>query len=132
MTAAGWPSAPSSRRSTTTLLGGLGIDATDGDRADPTTWPELRERIADAFAGRTRDEWTAVFAGTDACVAPVLSLLEAQREPHLAARGTFAEHSGVVQPAPAPRFSGTPAHLDRPPPAAGQHTAEVLREWLDG
>jgi alpha-methylacyl-CoA racemase len=62
----------------------------------------------------------------------VLSLLEAQREPHLVARGTLVEQGGVVQPAPAPRFSGTPTHLHRPPPAAGQHTAEVLREWLGG
>jgi alpha-methylacyl-CoA racemase len=114
------------------LLHRLGIDATDGDRSDPTTGPELRERIAAAFAGRTRAEWTAEFAGTDACVAPVLSLLEAQQQPHLVARGTFVEHGGVVQPAPAPRFSGTPTQVDRPPPAVGQHTAEVLREWLGG
>jgi alpha-methylacyl-CoA racemase len=64
-------------------------------------------------------------------VAPVLSLLEAQQEPHLVARDMFVEHGGVVQPAPAPRFSGTPTQVDRPPPAAGQHTAEVLGEWLD-
>ena len=70
------------------------------------------------------------FAGTDACVAPVLGLGDATRHPHLAARGTFVEHGGVVQPAPAPRFSRTPAALDRPPPAAGQHTDEVLAEWL--
>jgi alpha-methylacyl-CoA racemase len=114
------------------LLAGLGIDASDGDRTDPASWPGLRERIADAFARRTRVEWTEVFAGTDACVAPVLSLVEARQQPHLVARGTFVEHGEVVQPAPAPRFSGTPTHLDRPPPAAGQHTADVLREWLDG
>jgi alpha-methylacyl-CoA racemase len=114
------------------LLSGLGIRASEGDRTDPTTWPHLRERIAAAFARRTRGEWTEVFAGTDACVAPVLSLLEAQREPRLVARGTLVEQGGVVQPAPAPRFSGTPTHLHRPPPAAGQHTAEVLREWLGG
>jgi alpha-methylacyl-CoA racemase len=112
------------------LLAGLGIDAADGDRTDPTTWPALRERVAAAFASRTRDEWTAEFAGTDACVAPALSLPEAQQQPHLVARGTVVEHGGVVQPAPAPRFSGTPTHVDRPPPAAGQHTAEVLRDWL--
>jgi alpha-methylacyl-CoA racemase len=114
------------------LLAGLGIDASEGERTDPTIWPELRQRIAAAFARRTRDDWTEVFAGTDACVAPVLSLLEAGQQPHLVARGTFVQHGGVVQPVPAPRFSGTPAQLNRRPPAAGQHTAEVLREWLGG
>jgi alpha-methylacyl-CoA racemase len=60
----------------------------------------------------------------------VLGLGEATRHPHLVARGTFVEHGGVVQPAPAPRFSRTPGALDRLPPAAGQHTDEVLDEWL--
>jgi alpha-methylacyl-CoA racemase len=110
------------------LLTRLGIDPVD--RTDPSTWPALRQSIAESFATRTRDEWTAAFAGSDACVAPVLSLLEAQQEPHLVARGTFVEHSGVVQPAPAPRFSRTPGALDRPPPVAGQHTDEVFAEWL--
>jgi alpha-methylacyl-CoA racemase len=112
------------------LLAGLGIDPADGDRNDPSAWPVLRQRIADAFATRTRDEWTQAFAGTDACVAPVLGLADATRHPHLAARGTFVEQAGVLQPAPAPRFSRTTAALDRTPPAAGEHTAEVLAEWL--
>ncbi len=112
------------------LLTRLGIDATDGDRRDPSTWVALRRRIAETFATRTRAEWTAVFAGSDACVAPVLGLGEATRHPHLAARGTYVEHAGVMQPGPAPRFSRTAATLDRPPPAAGQHTDEVLAEWL--
>jgi alpha-methylacyl-CoA racemase len=113
------------------LLGRLGIEASHApDRTDPSTWPALRQRLADAFASRTREEWTEVFAGSDACVAPVLGLGEATRHPHLAARGTFVEHGGVVQPAPAPRFSRTPGELDRLPPAAGQHTDEVLAEWL--
>ena len=88
------------------------------------------ETFADVFATRTRAEWTEVFAGSDACVAPVLGLGDATRHPHLAARGTFVEHAGVVQPAPAPRFSRTQASLDRKPPGAGQHTDEVLAEWL--
>jgi alpha-methylacyl-CoA racemase len=71
-----------------------------------------------------------VFAGSDACVAPVLGLTEATRQPHLAARGTFVEHKGVVQPAPAPRFSRTPGSLGRIPPAIGQDTDEVLADWL--
>jgi len=110
------------------LVHRLGIET--ADRTDPSTWPVLRQRIADVFATRTRDEWTEEFAGSDACVAPVLGLGEATRHPHLVARGTFVEHGGVVQPAPAPRFSGTPGALDRLPPAAGQHTDEVLAEWL--
>ena len=112
------------------LLAGLGLDPADTERADPSTWPALRQRIADGFATRTRDEWTAVFAGSDACVAPVLGLTEATEHPHLLARGTYVEVGGVTQPAPAPRFSRTPGRLDRPPPVPGQHTAEVLAEWL--
>ena len=112
------------------LVTRLGLDPADSARDDPSAWPVLRERIAAAFARRTRAEWTAVFAGSEACVAPVLSLTEAHRQPHLVARGTFVEHGGTVQPAPAPRFGATPTRLDRSPPAAGQHTAEVLDEWL--
>jgi alpha-methylacyl-CoA racemase len=89
----------------------------------------LRERLAAVFLTRTRDEWSALFHDGDGCVAPVLSLHEAPHDPHLAARGTFAEHLGVVQPTPAPRFSATPATLGGPPPLPGQHTEEVLREW---
>jgi alpha-methylacyl-CoA racemase len=110
------------------LVHRLGVEA--ADRTDPSTWPVLRQRIAEAFATRTRDEWTEEFANGDACVAPVLGLGEATRHPHLVARGTFVEHGGVVQPAPAPRFSRTPGALDRLPPEAGQHTDEVIAEWL--
>ncbi|MDQ0369552.1 alpha-methylacyl-CoA racemase [Catenuloplanes indicus] len=91
--------------------------------------PGLREEISNAFAGRTRDEWVKVFAGSDACVAPVLSLAEATRDPHLVARGTFANRDGVPQPAPAPRFSATPASLRRPPALPGAHTTDVLADW---
>jgi alpha-methylacyl-CoA racemase len=98
-------------------------------RDDPSCWPRLRAAIAERFRGRTRAEWTEVFSGTDACVAPVLSLAEAPDAPHLAARGTFTEAYGTVQPAPAPRFSATPGALHRPPPLPGEHTAEVARDW---
>ncbi len=98
-------------------------------RADSSEWPRLREAIADAFASRTRSEWTAVFDGTDACVAPVLSLTEATGHPHLAARETFVDVAGVVQPGPAPRFSRTVAPRPTPPPAVGADTADVLRDW---
>ncbi|KOG62037.1 carnitine dehydratase, partial [Streptomyces antibioticus] len=79
----------------------LGLDDLAPARKDWTRWGELRERIAAAFKSRTRAEWTAVFADSDACVAPVLSLREAPAHPHLAARGTFTDHGGITQPAPA-------------------------------
>ena len=96
---------------------------------DLARWPELRRLLADRFSERTRDEWAAVFAGTDACVAPVLTFAEAQQHPHLAARRTLTECDGVPQPAPAPRFSRTPAQLAAAPAPAGAHTREVLTDW---
>jgi alpha-methylacyl-CoA racemase len=73
------------------------------------SWPKLKARLAEIFRTRTRDEWCALLEDTDACVAPVLPLAEAPRHPHNVARGTFVEADGVIQPAPAPRFLGTPA-----------------------
>jgi alpha-methylacyl-CoA racemase len=96
---------------------------------DVARWPEMRRRFAAVFASRSRDEWTKVFAGTDACVAPVLSVTEAPREPHLVARGTFEERDGVVQPAAAPRFVDRPARAGGGPPLAGEHTRAVLADW---
>ncbi|SFY52310.1 CaiB/BaiF CoA transferase family protein [Streptomyces sp. F-1] len=98
-------------------------------RGDLSRWDELRARIADRFRARTRAEWTAVFEGTDACVAPVLSLREAPHHPHLAARGTFIEHAGLTQPAPAPRFSATPAAVRTGPALPGADTEAVARDW---
>jgi len=98
---------------------------------DTARWPQMRERFALRFASRTQEEWTKLFSGTDACVAPVLPMSEAPRHPHLAARGTFTESGGVAQPAPAPRFSEAasgpvgalaPGEITRP----GAHTADVL------
>ncbi|MFF0227720.1 CaiB/BaiF CoA transferase family protein [Streptomyces sp. NPDC004629] len=107
----------------------LGLDDLIPARTDPTRWGELRERIATRFKSRTRDAWTAVFEGSDACVAPVLSLREAPRHPHLAARGTFTEHAGLTQPAPAPRFSATPTAVRTAPALPGTGTADVARDW---
>ena len=98
-------------------------------RPGPSEWPRLRRAIAGVFATRTRAEWEAVFAGSDACVTPVLSLKEATEHPHLVARGTFVEVDGVRQPAPAPRFDRTPGAIQRPPARRGQHTREVLESW---
>ncbi|MFL1461010.1 CaiB/BaiF CoA transferase family protein [Roseococcus sp. DSY-14] len=83
------------------------------DRMDPARWPVQKARLAGAFAARTRDEWAAAFAGTDACVTPILSMAEAPQDPHLRARGTFQEVEGVVQPTPAPRFSRSESLLRR-------------------
>lgn len=111
------------------LLERLGLTQDVPDRRDPSTWPALRSMLAETFRTRTRDEWTQVFEGTDACVAPVLDFAEAAKHPHLAARGTYVERDGLVQPAPAPRFSRTPGALSTPPPAAGSGTREALTAW---
>ena len=109
------------------LLEGLAIDPAEvGEQHDRSQWPSMRDRFAATFATRSRDEWVAHFAGRDACVAPVLTTEETLADPHLSARGTVVELEGVLQPAPAPRFGATPATLDRPPPAPGEHTDEVL------
>jgi alpha-methylacyl-CoA racemase len=110
------------------LLTGLGLTNVP-DRGDPQNWPELRALLSARFKDRTRDEWAAVFAGSDACVEPVLSLNEAARDPHLVARETFVTDDGIIQPSPAPRFSRTPGQLSEPPPRPGQHTTEALTEW---
>jgi alpha-methylacyl-CoA racemase len=113
------------------LLDGLGLDPADvGDQHDRSGWPAMRERLTDLFASRTREEWADHFAGTDACVTPVLSFAEAAAHPHLRARGTFVEVDGVTQAAPAPRFSRTPSVVPRPPVAAGStEVSQVLSGW---
>ncbi|UGY94465.1 CaiB/BaiF CoA transferase family protein [Streptomyces gobiensis] len=107
----------------------LGIGETAPSRDDLAHWDELRQDIAARFKTRTREEWTEVFEGSDACVAPVLSLSEAPAHPHLAARDTFVEHSGITQPAPAPRFSATPGSVRTAPAQPGADTAEVAQDW---
>jgi len=95
-------------------------------RAD---WPAMKERVAALFRAKTRDEWTSIFDGTDACVAPVLSPWEAHRHPHNVARSTYIEVDGAVQPAPAPRFSRTPSVVSKPPSPPGADTVSGLVEW---
>ncbi|MGW4171798.1 CaiB/BaiF CoA transferase family protein [Streptomyces chartreusis] len=107
----------------------LGVEDFASARKDFSRWGELRDAVAARFKSRTRDEWTAVFEGSDACVAPVLSLREAPRHPHLAARGTFTDHGGITQPAPAPRFSATPTAVRTGPAQPGADTADVARDW---
>ncbi|MGW7441596.1 CaiB/BaiF CoA transferase family protein [Streptomyces sp. NPDC054849] len=107
----------------------LGITDVAPARKDLARWGELREAVAARFKTRTREEWTAVFEGSDACVAPVLSLREAPDHPHLAARGTFTDFGGIVQPAPAPRFSATPVAVTGGPAQPGAHTGSVAADW---
>jgi len=112
------------------LLDGLGIDADElGPQMDRTTWPASKARLAAVFRTRTRDEWCALFAGRDACVAPVLTPLEAVDHPHNRTRGTFMELGGVPQPAPAPRFSRTPGAVHGPASHAGDDAERALESW---
>ena len=96
---------------------------------DQRAWPDLRARLAAIFETKTREEWCEIMEGTDVCFAPVLSLDEAPRHAHNLARETFVEVAGVIQPAPAPRFSATPGAIAGPPPAIGAHTREALADW---
>ena len=111
------------------LLRGLGLDdAGLPAQHDLAGWPVLRARFTDVFKQRTQAEWTEIFEGSDACVAPVLALGEARSHPHNVARGTFTDVGGVVQPAPAPRFGRTPAAQPAPPAEPGSSTDEVLTD----
>ncbi len=111
------------------MVAKTGIDAEGIDQNDRAAWPEMRTRLAEAVKAKTRDEWCEILDGSDACFAPVLSLAEAPGHPHNEARGTFVDVGGALQPAPAPRFSRTPAEIARPSPHPGQHTAEALADW---
>jgi crotonobetainyl-CoA:carnitine CoA-transferase CaiB-like acyl-CoA transferase len=109
------------------LLAILGLDEAGlPAQYDRSGWPELRARFTEAFAGRTQGEWTEAFAGSDACVAPVVSPQDAPAHPHNAARGTFIDVGGVIQPAPAPRFARTPCGPPAPPVRPGSDTGQVL------
>ena len=96
---------------------------------DRGRWPELRAAFARAFKSRTRDEWCALFEGSDACFAPVLSFSEARGHAHNAARGSFVAVAGVPQPAPAPRFSRTPGEVRGAPPERGEGGRAALADW---
>jgi alpha-methylacyl-CoA racemase len=112
------------------MLERLGLDASDFDnRMDPAIWPTHKARLAEAFLSRTRDAWAAIFADSDGCVTPILSMAEAPSHPHVAARETFVTAHGAVQPAPAPRFSRTPSAIGAAPPLRGEHGAEILAEF---
>ena len=108
---------------------GLAGDARFQGQLDREAWPELKRAFEQVFKEKTRDEWAKIFEGSDACVAPVLSALEAPEHPHHVARKTFTTVAGALQPSPAPRFSRTPVAIARPPAAPGAHTDEALRDW---
>ena len=112
------------------LLSRLGLSDEDlPPQMERDRWPEIKERLAKLFRTRTRQQWCDILEGTDVCFAPVLDLDEAPRHPHNVVRQTFVEVDGVTQPAPAPRFSRTPARIQSAPAAAGQHTEEGFRDW---
>jgi alpha-methylacyl-CoA racemase len=112
------------------LVAVLGLDVDElPEQADRASWPKMKELFGQRFRTRTRDQWCELAAGTDACVAPVLTLSEAPTHPHHLARGTFIEVDGVPQPAPMPFFDRTPAALPRPRPRRGQHTVSGLLDW---
>ncbi|MGH3832757.1 MAG: CaiB/BaiF CoA transferase family protein [Pseudonocardiaceae bacterium] len=112
------------------LLEGLGLtDANLPGQLDQAGWPVLRQRFTAVFASRTRDEWAALFEGTDACVTPVLAFGEVPAHPHIAARGTLINLGGQLQAAPAPRFSRSCPDRPTPPREPGSDTAEVLADW---
>lgn len=95
---------------------------------DPSRWDEFKAELTEVFKTKTRDEWCAIMEGTDVCFAPVLSIWEAPDHPHAKARDSYLEIDGVVQPAPAPRFSRTVPTVQGAPRAPGQDTVSVLAE----
>ena len=96
---------------------------------DRSQWPAMRVSLTQAFATKTRSEWCSIFADSDACFAPVLSMTEAPSHPHNVARNTFVNAHGIRQAAPAPRFSKTPGAIQGPPRNAGADTDAILKDW---
>jgi alpha-methylacyl-CoA racemase len=112
------------------LIGPLGFDDLDAaQQMDSTRWPALKQRFAELFRTRRRDEWLDFFDGHEICFAPVLSMSEARAYPHNVERQAFVDVGGAPHPAPAPRLSRTPSTVQGPPAAAGAHTSAVLVEW---
>lgn len=110
-------------------LTGLEGDEEFAKQMDNSGWTHLKGRLTELFKTKTRAEWCELMEHTDVCFAPVLTMSEAADHPHNRERNTFVEYDGVVQPAPAPRFSRTEASISRPPARAGEHTRDVLADW---
>jgi len=115
----------------TDLLDKLKIDDPElrQHQMDTKRWPEFQKRLEDIFLTKTRDEWCEVFADSDACFSPVLSLDEACQHPHAIARNSYINIEGIVQPVPAPRFGRTPSSVQNPPSQTGEHTSQLLNKW---
>ncbi len=112
------------------LLRRIGAEEEDLHRLeDRSRWPRMCARLAEIFRTRTREEWRRRLEGSDVCFAPVLDMAEAPEHPHNRERQTFVEVEGVVQPAPAPRFSRTPSRIQHPPAKPGEHTRDALKDW---
>jgi len=107
---------------------GLAGEAAFADQFDVAAWPNLTDRLVGMFAEKPRAHWTALFEGSDACVAPVLDPAESRRDPHMAARGVWHGEAQGLQAAPAPRFAGGEAWTPKCSPARGEHTEEILAE----
>lgn len=110
------------------LVRRAGIPDRLADRMDRSKWPDQRRRMEAIMAGRTSEEWCDLLEGTDACFAPVLSVSESAAHPQMQARSTYVTSDGVLQPAPAPRFSRTRSAIQGPAPRPGENTAEVLTD----
>jgi alpha-methylacyl-CoA racemase len=110
------------------LLEKLGLDPATFPQMDKEQWPVQKQKVAELFLERTRDEWCELLEGTDVCFAPVLTIAEAREHPHNTARGTFTKIDGVGQPRPSPRFGRTDSEISRPPARPGEHTEEILAE----
>ena len=112
------------------LIQRLGLEGEDlPQQMDRNGWDTLRTRFTELFKTKTRDEWDAILAGSDACYAPVLTMSEATNNEHIKALSTIIERGGVHQPAPAPRFSRTAPEVQRDAPWPGQHTDDALADW---
>lgn len=112
------------------LLEKLGFDPEQmPEQLDRDSWPAMRARFEARFKEKTREQWCQILEGSDACFAPVLSFREAAQHPHNRARGSFVEVDGMMQPAPAPRFSRTPSSVKGGPPAFGAQTEQALAAW---
>jgi alpha-methylacyl-CoA racemase len=109
-------------------LAGLGDAAFDAQN-DRAKWPELQQKLEAVFLTKTRDEWAKLLEGSDACAASIVGLFEAPKHPHLAARKTFVEHAGGVQPAPAPRFSRTQSAIQHSAGVDALKVSDVLSDW---
>jgi alpha-methylacyl-CoA racemase len=99
------------------------------NQMDRSAWPELTRKLAEVLKTKSQAEWCAIMDATDICFAPILDLDEAPRHPHNVARETFVTVEGVIQPAPAPRFSATPGAIQGPPPKIGSHNEAALGDW---